>query len=104
MCPELGNNGGMGKKRGIPPGQLDMVLDGILDRDLAVETDMILGVSIVHRCELCNHRISAEESRAYGIGYDCAAELGRTVWAQRRAERRAAEVIRHVGKQRGASE
>ena len=47
-CSCGGNNEGMGKKRGIPPGQLDMVLDGIMDSDLAVETDTILGVSIVH--------------------------------------------------------
>lgn len=94
----------MGKKRGITSGQLDMILDGVADKNLAVEMDKVLGVSIMHRCELCHHRISAEESRAYGIGYDCAAELGRKIWAQRRAERRAAEVASHVEMTQGMSQ
>jgi hypothetical protein len=74
-------------------GQLDMILDGIVDDpDTAVEYDRLIGVEVVHKCEICQHKISADESRAFGIGYDCAADLGRRVWAAQRAERRAAEV------------
>lgn len=78
-------------------GQLDVFLDGMIeDPDRVAEFDMIVGARTVHRCEICNHRISAEESRAFGIGYHCAAELGRRVWDQERSERRASEVAGHV--------
>lgn len=79
------------KKAGL--GQLDVILDGAVDDpDLAVEYDRLIGIEVVYKCEMCQHKISADESRAFGIGYDCAADLGRRVWAAQREERRAAEV------------
>lgn len=93
----------MRKKPGA--GQLDVILDGMVeDPEQAAEFDMIIGVEVVHRCEMCNHRISAEESRAFGIGYDCAADLGRRVWARERAERRAAEVAGRIEAEYGDAE
>lgn len=78
-------------KRKPGQGQLDMIWDGLSDKEMAAGYDAVMGVRVVHRCEKCKHAISAEESRAYGIGYDCAAELGRQVWAEQRREREAAE-------------
>ena len=72
-------------------GQRDLFLDSDLDEDLAHEYDTLVGVRVIHRCEMCRRQISAEESMAYGIGYDCAAELGRETWARMRRERELAE-------------
>lgn len=84
---------GMGaKRREAGDGQLDVILDGELGVDESVILDRLVGVAVVHRCECCGRKISAEESRAYGIGYECAAELGRKVWAARRAEAREEEI------------
>ena len=71
-------------------GQLDMIFDGVADAETAAECDAVLAVRVVHLCEVCNHKISADESQAYGIGYDCAADLGREVWARQRRELEAA--------------
>lgn len=82
----------MGKGERSPGrGQLDMILDGMDDAELAASYDAVVGVRVVHRCEKCRHPITAEESRAYGIGHDCARDLGREVWARMRKEREAAE-------------
>lgn len=68
-------------------GQLDVILDGVADEEERVVYHLAIGAPRRFVCELCSRPISAEESRVYGIGTDCAAELGRRVWAARRAER-----------------
>jgi len=71
----------MGKdKAGL--GQLDVILDGLEDEELASEYDQLVGRRDIHRCQMCRRPITAEESRAYGIGHDCARDLGREIWAQ----------------------
>lgn len=74
------------KRKQAGAGQLDVILDGIDDEELRVEYHLAIGPAKRFVCEICRHPISAEESRAYGIGYDCAADLGRQVWGQRRRE------------------
>lgn len=84
-------------KREAGSGQLDVILDGVGDVDERVVLDRLVGVEVVHKCEMCGHKISADESRAFGIGYDCAAELGRKVWAAERERRAAAEAQEQIG-------
>jgi len=85
---------GRTRNRQAGQGQLDVIFDNGLGEDEVREYDNLIDVHVVHRCEMCDTKISADESQAYGIGYDCAAKLGREVWAARRAERRAAEAGR----------
>lgn len=68
-----------------------MILDGLDDAELAAAYDAVVGVRVIHRCEMCRRPITAEESQAFGIGHDCARDLGRETWARMRAERQAAE-------------
>lgn len=68
-----------------------MFLDTDLPEEIASSYDQLVGVRVVHKCEICKHKISAEESRAYGIGTDCAADLGRETWARMRREKELAE-------------
>lgn len=82
---------GRTRNRQAGQGQLDVIFDSGLEADEVSAYDSLVDVRIVHRCEMCNTKISADESQAYGIGYDCAPKLGREVWAARRAEQRMAD-------------
>lgn len=71
----------MGKDK-AGQGQLDVILDGLEDEELASEYDRLVGRRDIHRCQICRRPITAEESRAFGIGHDCARDLGRELWAR----------------------
>lgn len=80
---------GMGYKRKLAgAGQTDVIRDGLDDGDLADAYDEMMGRREEYRCELCKHPITADESRAFGVGTDCAADIGRMMWRRMSDEQR----------------